>query len=150
MMRAITLIQPWAGPIAQGIKTVENRTWEPPLALLGQRIAIHAGAKLDRETVEDLYEDGLDPVRLWEMRSAALAVATLERFVADRFTSGLQSPLSLTREQARFYNGPVGFVLSDIVAIDPVPCKGALGFWTLPDEIERSVRIREQIARSAA
>jgi len=149
MMRALTLWQPWAGLIAQGIKLVENRTWEPPEHLLGTRIAIHAGKTVDHEAIEDLYEDGLDPHRLGEMRGAALCVVTLERFVAERYTSGLRCPLSLTREQARFYNGPVGFVLSDIVTIDPVPCKGAQGFWTLPDEIERTVRIREQIARAA-
>ena len=41
---AITLHQPWATLIAEGIKTVETRSWFPPVKLLGRRIAIHAGA----------------------------------------------------------------------------------------------------------
>ena len=42
-MKAITLHQPWASLIAEGIKTIETRSWAPPRQLIGQRIAIHAG-----------------------------------------------------------------------------------------------------------
>ena len=42
-MKAITLHQPWATLIAEGIKTIETRSWAPPSYLIGQRIAIHAG-----------------------------------------------------------------------------------------------------------
>ena len=41
-MKAISLHQPWASLIAVGVKTVETRTWKPPVGLVGQRIAIHA------------------------------------------------------------------------------------------------------------
>ena len=41
-MRALTVWQPWASLIATGHKTVETRTWAPPQALIGERIAIHA------------------------------------------------------------------------------------------------------------
>jgi len=147
-MRALTLIQPYGGLIATGIKRVENRTWPAPPSMLGQRFAIHAGSKVDRETIEDLLDEGLTEHELWRMRSAVLAVATLDRVVADRITSGLGSFHSLTRDEACWYNGPFGFVLCDIVALPaPVPCKGALGFWTLPSDVERAVR--EQIGEAA-
>ena len=42
-MQAITGYQPYMTLIAEGIKTVETRSWRPPYALLGNRIAIHAG-----------------------------------------------------------------------------------------------------------
>ena len=42
-MKAITLHQPFASLIANGTKTIETRSWAPPKALIGQRIAIHAG-----------------------------------------------------------------------------------------------------------
>ena len=44
-MKAISLHQPWASLIAAGIKTVETRSWKPPDALIGQRIAIHAAKR---------------------------------------------------------------------------------------------------------
>lgn len=44
-MKALTLWQPWASLIAHGVKTIETRSWAPPLSLVGQRIAIHAAAR---------------------------------------------------------------------------------------------------------
>jgi hypothetical protein len=43
-MRALTVRQPWAWAIAQGIKTVENRTWTTKYRGL---LAIHAGMNFD-------------------------------------------------------------------------------------------------------
>lgn len=40
---ALTLIQPWATYIAQGVKKQETRDWPPPRSLVGKRLAIHAG-----------------------------------------------------------------------------------------------------------
>lgn len=44
-MRAITLWQPWASLIAEGVKTIETRSWKAPDSLIGERIAIHAAAR---------------------------------------------------------------------------------------------------------
>jgi hypothetical protein len=42
---AITVWQPWASLIAIGAKPYEFRSWRPPSSIVGQRIAIHAGAR---------------------------------------------------------------------------------------------------------
>lgn len=56
-MHALTIIQPWAWAVAHAGKDVENRTWAPPAALIGQDIAIHAGkAPVDEEALDGLYE----------------------------------------------------------------------------------------------
>lgn len=47
-MKALTLWQPWASLVAEGIKTIETRSWRAPAALIGERIAIHAAAKEPR------------------------------------------------------------------------------------------------------
>jgi hypothetical protein len=47
-MKAISLYQPWASWIAEGIKTVETRKHDRFEVLVGQRIAIHAGKRIDR------------------------------------------------------------------------------------------------------
>lgn len=44
-MKAITIWQPWATLILEGAKPFEFRGWFPPRAFIGQRIAIHAGAR---------------------------------------------------------------------------------------------------------
>ncbi len=44
-MKALTVWQPWASLIAIGAKPYEFRGWRPPTSLIGQRIAIHAGAR---------------------------------------------------------------------------------------------------------
>jgi hypothetical protein len=145
-VKALTLIQPWAGLIATGVKLVENRTWHPPGKLNGQRFAIHAGAKVDRETIEDLLEDDLDEHPLWRVKSAVLAVATLSFVVVQGAVNPSFKVDRLPKDQLRWFNGPIGFVLADVVAIDPVPCKGALGFWTLTDDVEAMVRAQMEAA----
>jgi hypothetical protein len=158
-MRALTLTQPWAGLVASGIKLVENR----PRRMIkredfGRPSAIHASRQIDESIYKRIVEIAPELIpygqtrapwaRLSRVTSAVIAVATLDRWVADHITSGLQSPGSLTREEARFYSGPIGYVLRDVRALAaPVPCKGMRGFWALPADVERQVI--EQIARAA-
>ena len=51
-MKAITLHQPFASLIADGTKTIETRSWKPPKAIIGERIAIHAGARRSCDVLE--------------------------------------------------------------------------------------------------
>jgi hypothetical protein len=48
IIKAITLYEPWASWIAMGLKRIETRLHDRFRSLVGQRIAIHAGAKFDR------------------------------------------------------------------------------------------------------
>lgn len=48
-MKALTVWQPWASLIAIGAKPYEFRGWRPPASIIGQRIAIHAGARPVRQ-----------------------------------------------------------------------------------------------------
>ena len=50
-MKTLTLHQPWASLIAYGVKTIETRSWAPPQGLAGQRIAIHAGKRVERDSL---------------------------------------------------------------------------------------------------
>src|SRR5574344_440163 len=44
-MKTITVKQPWASLIVEGIKDIENRTRPCPKKYIGKRILIHASAK---------------------------------------------------------------------------------------------------------
>lgn len=61
-MKALTVWQPWASLILIGAKPYEFRSWKPPAALIGQRIAIHAGArKVRMAEIHDLAGRFLRP-----------------------------------------------------------------------------------------
>lgn len=61
-MKALTIWQPWASLIMVGAKPYEFRPWDYRVresGLVGQRIVIHAGARLARlDEVEDIIGDG--------------------------------------------------------------------------------------------
>src|SRR5579862_6701644 len=56
----ITLYQPWATAVVIRAKRFETRSWSAPPKLLGRRIAIHAGRKLDLDWSPEL-EGALAP-----------------------------------------------------------------------------------------
>jgi hypothetical protein len=141
-IRGLTLHQPWAFAIAHLDKRVENRTWEPPAWLVGGFLAIHAGKTFDREAalslMEEFDEGVVPPPRAASYASSAIvAVARVEE--VRREPRGLDL----------WWCGPVGWYLGEVVAIDPVPCRGAQGLWTLPPDVLATVRERWKAARGA-
>ncbi len=150
-MRALTIYASWAHAIVRHTKSVENREWEPPRAMLGQRIAIHAGKTLDAAGLDAI--ERIDGVRVDPKdvpRSAIVGVATLAGwFRNDRqyrmAAGGLPRPRDLG---SPWFVGSVGLVLEERVWLpEPVHCRGMLGFWAVPDDVEAAVRV--QIARAA-
>lgn len=122
---AVTLRQPWAWAIAHCGKRIENRTWSPRHSLIGQRIAIHAGKSMDEDGFRWLYKRKLITVPFppaAHVRGAIVAVATYQGAVRQ--------------SDDPWFFGPVGWVLSDVVSLlAPVPCRGALGLWIVPDDV---------------
>ena len=157
-MRALTLTQPWAGLVASGIKRIENR----PRGIIkrsdfGQRFAIHASREIDEAVYARILElapelgagCGLYHKERWyklsRVTSGVIAVATVDRCLEGWDESQINQHRTVLEQalgagQLRWFFGPVGYVLRDIQALEaPVPCKGALGFWTLPEPIAEAV-----------
>lgn len=62
-MYAISLWQPWASLIAEGVKVQETRSWSPPHWLIGQRIAIHAAKRrVTKALLKHLPKEIHDPM----------------------------------------------------------------------------------------
>lgn len=91
--------------------------------------------------------------------SAVIAVATLDKEFHGGWNAEVISRHAdlisfsngelLGQQQLRWFFGPVVYALREVVALPtPVPCKGKLGFWTLPDDVELAVRaqLRERAA----
>ena len=151
-MRALTVQQPWAGLIAAGIKPVENRTWKPAATLAPNRhFAIHAGAgKATADDLEALTYHGIDVDALIGASDAEVirltrvtqrAVIAVARFIGAHpcgqdpvfGTDCCTDPWALED----CWHWQIGGVAA---LADPVPVRGALGLWTLPDDVESAVR----------
>jgi hypothetical protein len=179
-MLALTIWQPFASlivgspptdgcPGAPPQKPVENRDWRPSPKMIGQRIAIHAGKKPDRETL-DLYEDIFKAKVFGEVAApyakpklfplgAVVGVATLDRVIGplasmsyeDRFSEASADWIAswgLDADGLRWFVGGFGWVFRDRQhLVEPVQCSGAQGLWRLPPDVERAVT--EQLARAA-
>lgn len=155
-LHALTLVQPWAYAIARLGKPIENRTWTPPDWLIGAYLAIHAGKKLDALAVAALRDEGFDvPDEM--QHGAIIAVARVVGWVAEdengviaRWHGGLSRLDAFGAAATPWWMGPIGWVLDNVTAIDPVPCRGAQKLWRVPDPAADEVRRRWKEARHAA
>ncbi|MFG3127440.1 ASCH domain-containing protein [Streptomyces tendae] len=124
-MKALTIRQPWAGAIAHGTKRVENRSWKLPAKYEGARILIHASGQPDRHA--QVYGDHLD------VYSAVVAIATI---TGCHYDNGNQVCCSYWAQPGLYH-----WELADVTALpEPVPAKGALGFWTPAAEVLAAVQ----------
>lgn len=130
-MKALTLTQPWATLVALEAKRVETRNWR---TRYHGPLTIHAGRRFPREAIDlasQLRVEGMIP---WPLPFGAV-IATAELLdcvpvekVKDRL-SGFE------RRVGNYSEGRYAFILGMVHRVDPIPCRGALGMWTLPAAI---------------
>jgi hypothetical protein len=167
---ALSFLQPWLWAILgrhKGVTAggafyaVENRTWRPSAGMVGATIALHASAGWDREGA-DFVDDQLElagvpaavPPKAWCVRGAIVGTARIagavhlrRPFVGpavldERFRIDEQLVAPLLASPWAF--GPWAWALADVrPLLDPIPCKGALGFWPVPAHLAALVRERE-------
>ncbi len=130
--------QPWAGAVALGLKTYETRSWRPPAALLGQRIAIHAAKRCeDLEAIAAIqgylseFGDPDDLIYLLKAPRPGGAVVATARLTGCYRTEDIADDLPALEYALGGYGpGRFAWKLGDIRPLDPpVPAKGHQGFW---------------------
>lgn len=125
-MRALTLYRPWAWSIIHGPKRLENRPWKPWPVVVGQEIAIHAGARWDRDG--ELYI--LKALGLERLPAAAKDQGLIG---TARVLGHIETADAAPADQRVWFFGPFAWLLADVTPfLTPVPCKGALGLWKSP------------------
>lgn len=138
-MRALTIHQPWAWAIVAGHKPVENRSWAPPEAAVGEVLVIHAGRRFDVEN-ERLVEQlaGTECLPPHVEASGIIGVAVLDR-VVDAQDGNCQDPLLMSP----WFSGRFGWVLRDADQFPkPIECRGKQGLWKVPPEVAEKVWYR--------
>lgn len=124
-LNAITLHRPWAYAVAHLDKRIENRGWPCPLPV-GSLIAIHAGRRFDFESAEKIRARGYECP---EHEQHPMGIVAMARFMGN-----------VSSSNSHWFIGPIGWELSDVVAIPPVPCKGKQGLWLVSGDLLQSVR----------
>jgi len=130
MLKTITCRQPFAGLIAASLKPVENRGQN--FAHRGE-LAIHAGKAVD--PAELVTMQATFPDAPLTVLGAVLAVAEL---TGCHLADGCCEPWGFPT-----YSGGPAFHLT-IAHVRrlarPVECRGQLGLWSLPPDVEAAVR----------
>ena len=133
-------------------------TW-PQRARLLWYAAIHAGKRhqdLDNAS-EWPWPDGFVPPHEVDSPTGIVGVARLvgaldvrhgRRYLQRADDADRARLDALDRDP--WWAGPVGWLLDDVVAIDPVPCRGAMGLWTVPPDLAAEVVRRVEAAGMAA
>ena len=142
-MKAITIKQPWASLIVEGIKDIENRTW--PTKFRG-RVLIHAGAKWDdnHREMSRLFTrnqwDFLSREKQFEMSGGTLPLSQIIGSV-EIVDCMINHPSTWAEKSGRIYDGIhsndfkiiYNWVLANpILFPEPIPAKGKLSFWDYP------------------
>src|SRR5947209_4399579 len=130
-MKAITVRQPWAWAIINAGKNIENRNWKTHFR---GRVAIHAAVGMTREEYEDGYEyiKGINrriKIPVYEDLARGAIIGTVEIIDCVQDSDSL------------WFEGEYGFVLARPKKLPkPIPCKGALSFWNVPQNIESRIK----------
>lgn len=146
-MKALSVRQPWAWAILHAGKDVENRDWGrcPGWRAFRGRVLLHASAGCTareyqdaREFIEDreVLDGGPAECRVPPLvelpRGAIVGAMTITDCVHE--DSDFDSP---------WFCGPYGLLLEDVVELaKPIRCKGALGFFSVPAEVDAEIRRR--------
>jgi len=126
-MKALTVRQPWAQLILQGIKVIEVRSWVPDYR---GRILVHAGNKVEEEACERLRIPKEELVKGAILGSVAI-VQVLE-FTQDSW----ERLRPLTLEVGTLSGRLLGWTLGNPILLQqPLPWRGSLGLFDVPDEV---------------
>jgi hypothetical protein len=154
-MRGLTLTRPWDHALLNG-KLVENRPTRPPTALIGERIALHAGLKYDYEALAFIKRTlGVSQIPQREggiIFATTVIVGYVERGTQACARAGVDVLLSAPGLEwaltDRWFFGPVGIVLRDTWPLaKPVTCRGMQGWFPIPADVE--ARVRAQLGEAA-
>lgn len=131
-MKALTIRQPWPWAIFTQGKDIENRDW--PTRFRG-RIAVHTAKGMTSAE----YGDALQFIC---QARGHFVIPDLEELSRGAIIGTVEIVDCVTKSESPWFMGEYGFVLRNPVLLpEPIPCKGALGFWDVPQELLSKVTV---------
>jgi len=136
-MKTITIKQPWASLIVEGIKDVENRTW--PTKFRG-RVLVHAGATLVKFNALvdiltypqfDILKGNVSPFIGNYLGAIIGSVEIVDCVINHKSIWADKTDLETVVWSSKpIYN----WILANPIKFDkPIPAKGKLSFWEFPE-----------------
>lgn len=121
-MKVIVVRQPWAWLIVNGFKDIENRSW---MTRYRGTLLIQASANLPPK---------------WALEESCLFARRRGVKLPDEFEKGgivgmVELEDCVTRSRSKWFEGPVGWVLSKPTKIPLIPLKGQLGLFDPPRSV---------------
>ena len=119
-MRALSILQPWAWLITNGLKDIENRVWSTKFR---GEFYVHAGKGFDHQALFTLNDEPEFRVRFVGMPSHP------ENFARGGIVGSAVLVDCVEDHDSEWFNGPYGFVLRDAKVLPFQPCRGMLNFF---------------------
>lgn len=149
-MKALSLTQPWAWIILHLGKRIENRSRN--LGNYRGPLLLHAAKGMTERYWRSAYDfvaENIDEASARHIpkalvRGAIVGVCeVIHQCDGDgRWSDDGRMPTDFWETQHLWYMGAHAYVLDDARELpEPIPCKGALGFWTPPPEVLSTVRM---------
>ncbi len=149
-MKALSLIQPWASLVAIGAKQIETRSWK---TLYRGTLAIHAAKGFPCHGPEQMGVivavcelTAVHRIPLQPQHFARFDVPTQHRLSSYPV---ILPPLEWREgfghshefDFGDYTAGRFAWILTDVCALkEPIVCKGALGLWDVPANVESLIR----------
>jgi hypothetical protein len=113
-MKALSIKQPWAYLIIEGIKDIENRKWTPSSIFRG-KIYIHAPINFDKIAYNNL--------------KLSYNLPDVDKFELGGIIGESELVDVVNYSDSIWFEGPYGFVLKNSRKLPFKECKGKLGFF---------------------
>jgi hypothetical protein len=136
-MKALSVRVPWWWAILHAGKDVENRDW--PTKFRG-RILLHASKWWKTQEVKEDFRCVMNLAGARGFELPYLPSAHLLWSSAGCIVGSIEIVDCVSQSNSPWFFGDYGFVLKNPIAFEkPIPFKGALGFFEVPNEITATV-----------
>lgn len=163
----LSIRQPWADCILYHGKRLENRSRRPPVKVMGSYVLIHASKEWVANSLERREAHRLagrtvtvPPSRLGAVIGMArikgyadpqgASIVLVQKGLFEVQESVLLAPEihdSPTQENKWRVSGSYSYILDKVMPFnEPIPCRGMLGFWPVPEDVKRKAWAQIELA----